>query len=68
LNEQGEFLVTFDPIDGNSIIDANYAVASIFGIWRKKDVNGCTGRDLMGAALSMYSSRTTMILYNTHSK
>jgi len=31
-------------------------------------VNGCTGRDLMGAALTMYSSRTTMILYNSHSK
>lgn len=61
-------MVTFDPIDGGTIIDANYSVASIFGIWRKKDINGCTGRDLMGAALSIFGSRTTMILYNVHSK
>lgn len=60
--------MTFDPIDGGTIIDANYAVASIFGIWKKQDINGCTGRDLMGAALSIYGSRTTMLLYNTHSK
>ena len=49
-------------------MDANYSVASIFGIWRNKSVNGSTGRDLVGAALSIYSSRTTMLLYNSHTK
>ena len=67
LNPTGEYTVTFDPIDGGTIIDANYSVASIFGIW-KNFVNGSTGRDLKGAALSIYGSRTTMVLYNTHAK
>lgn len=68
LNKEGEYIVTFDPIDGGTVIEANYSVASIFSIWKKDDINGCTGRDISGAALSIYGSRTTMLLYNTHSK
>jgi len=60
--------VTFDPIDGGTIIDANYSVASIFGIWKTLEVNGSTGRDLVGAALCIYGSRTTILLYNSHTK
>eukprot|EP00347_Sterkiella_histriomuscorum_P016003 403354871 len=67
-NEEGEYIVTFDPIDGGTVIEANYAVASIFGIWKKDQVTGCTGRDLAGAALAIYGSRTTLLLYNSHSK
>lgn len=33
LNEKGKYFVTFDPIDGSSVIDCNFSVASIFGIW-----------------------------------
>ena len=68
LNSEGDYVVTFDPIDGGSIIDANFAVASIFAIWNKKDINGSTGRDVVGAALAIYGSRTTMLLYNTHNQ
>ena len=60
--------MTFDPIDGGTVVDANYAVASIFGIWKSSSVTGSTGRDLVGAALSIYSSRTTILLYNSYSK
>lgn len=68
MDKDGEYIVTFDSIDGGTVIEANYAVASIFSIWKKADINGCTGRDIAGAALSIYGSRTTMLLYNTHSK
>lgn len=44
------------------------ACASIFGIWQKDNINDCTGRDLVGAALSIYGSRTSILLYNAHSK
>lgn len=27
------FSVAFDPLDGSSIIDTNFAVGTIFGIW-----------------------------------
>jgi len=64
MNPDGEYMVTFDPIDGSSVIDSNFAVASVFAIWKTKDINGMTGRDLVGAALSIYGSRTTIILYN----
>jgi sedoheptulose-bisphosphatase len=56
--------VTFDPIDGTSVIDSNFAVASVFAIWKNKDINGLSGRDLVGAALAIYGSRTTIIIYN----
>jgi len=31
--KSGEFNVCFDPIDGSNILECNYAVGSIFGIW-----------------------------------
>ena len=68
LNAEGEYTVTFDPIDGSGVIDSNFSVASLFAIWRSKNVEGLTGRDLVGAALAVYGSRTTIILYNTQSK
>ena len=35
LNDLGgeDFIVTFDPLDGSSIIGTNWTVGSIFGIW-----------------------------------
>lgn len=35
LNKNGDHIVTFDPIDGGNLIDSNYTVGSIFGIWPK---------------------------------
>ena len=29
----GDLIVTFDPLDGSSVIDTNCAVGSIFAIW-----------------------------------
>ena len=40
-------------------------MGSVFGIWKTKDVMGKTGRDLVGAAIACYGTRTTIILYNT---
>jgi sedoheptulose-bisphosphatase len=47
------------------VIDSNFSVASVFAIWKTKDINGQTGKDLAGAAVAIYGSRTTMIIYNT---
>ena len=65
LTEEGSYFVTFDPIDGSSVIDCNFSVGSIFGIWKTKDLEGKTGRDLVGAALAIYGTRTTINIYNT---
>ena len=37
LNDKGKFIVTFDPLDGSSIIDSNLAIGTIAGIWIKPD-------------------------------
>ena len=68
LNKDGTYTVTFDPIDGSLVIDSNFSVASIFAVWQTKDINGQTGKDLVGAGVAIYGSRTTMVLYNAQSK
>ena len=51
-------------LDGSSIIETNFTIGSIFAIWPKGDLKKMTGRDMVGAALSLYGSRTNCILYN----
>jgi|TARA_B110000305_G_C19284597_1_gene561066 fructose-1,6-bisphosphatase len=64
LSDEGSYFVTFDPIDGSSVIDCNFSVGSIYGVWKTKDIEGKTGRDLVGAALAVYGTRTTICIYN----
>ena len=33
LSKNGEYIVTFDPIEGGSPVECNYTVGTIFGIW-----------------------------------
>jgi fructose-1,6-bisphosphatase I len=40
LNDDGSYIVTFDPIDGSSVIDSNFSIGSVFGIWNTTDVIG----------------------------
>jgi fructose-1,6-bisphosphatase len=65
---EGDFIVTFDPLDGYSVIDTNCAVGSIFAIWKrvndKEDFDGRTGREIVVAALTTYGSRTNILVYN----
>ena len=44
ISEDGSYFVTFDPIDGSSVIDCNFSVGSIYGIWKTKDLENNTGR------------------------
>merc|ERR1711957_215715 len=44
--DNGEFTVCWDPLDGSSIVDNNWAVGTMIGIWPKKTgLIGATGRD-----------------------
>lgn len=65
INPEGSYTVSYDPIDGNSVLDVNMSVASIYGIWHSKQISGSTGRALVGAACTVYGSRTSMVFYNT---
>jgi sedoheptulose-bisphosphatase len=64
LCEEGEFIVTFDPLDGSSIIDTNFAIGAIFAIWPKGDLFTMTGRDCIASMTGIFGSRTSMLTYD----
>ena len=47
---QGDgFSVAFDPLDGSSIVDTNFTLGTIFGVWPGDKLTGITGRDQVQA-------------------
>jgi sedoheptulose-bisphosphatase len=52
------FSVAFDPLDGSSIVDTNFSVGTIFGVWPGDKLTGITGRDQVAAAMGIYGPRT----------
>lgn len=56
------YSVAFDPLDGSSIIDTNFAVGTIFGIWNGDKLTGVSGRGIKSAGISIYGPRTTITL------
>ncbi len=66
---RGHYLVTLDPLDGSSNIDANVSVGTIFGIFRQEDVEAraaacevCRpGHEQVGAGYLVYGSSTMMV-------
>ena len=65
LNEEGKYIVTFDPLDGSSILDAKWAVGSIFAIWPKIDLIGASCREIVGAALAIYGNKACAVIYSS---
>ena len=64
LNEDGTYTICFDPLDGSSIVGASFAVGSIFGIWPKSELIGCSCRDMIGACLAVYGTKSTVVVYD----
>lgn len=56
------FSVAFDPLDGSSVYDANFAVGSIYGIWPGKGLVGRTGFEQVAAAYGLYGPRTVLVV------
>jgi len=64
-----KYIVTFDPLDGSSVIATNFSVGSIFAVWPNKNkLMGLTGRDILGAMITVYGPRTDVIYYNDKDK
>ena len=57
LNEKGEFIVAYDPLDGSSLFDVNFAIGSIFGIYK----NEISSENLVAAAYTLYGPRLEMV-------
>lgn len=71
IDSTGKYIVSFDPLDGSSNIDANVTIGSIFGIWKieeeEKDENIKNnllfpGNKLIAAGYCVYGSSTQIIL------
>lgn len=58
-----EYTVCWDPLDGSSIVDNNWAVGTIIGVWGKETgLIGATGRDQKTAIVALYGPRTTVLV------
>mmetsp|Transcript_3693 Transcript_3693/g.6820 ORF Transcript_3693/g.6820 Transcript_3693/m.6820 type:complete len:335 (+) Transcript_3693:81-1085(+) len=64
----GPFSLGCDPLDGSSIIDANFSVGSIYGIWPGSTLIGRTGREQVAAAVALYGPRTLLCIALAESK
>ena len=58
LNPQGKFIVAYDPLDGSSLVDVNFAVGSIFGIYQ----NELQTQNLVAAIYCIYGPRLEMVI------
>jgi sedoheptulose-bisphosphatase len=56
------FSVAFDPLDGSSIVDTNFSVGTIFGVWPGDKLVGVTGRDQAAAGMGVYGPRTVYVI------
>lgn len=60
---EGEFTVCWDPLDGSSIVDNNWAVGTMIGVWPKATgLIGATGRDQVTSIIALYGPRTTVLV------
>ncbi len=60
---RGKFGVSFDPLDGSSLVDANLAIGSIFGIWDTDKFVGVTPRkNLVAACYAVYGPRIILTI------
>merc|ERR1719333_1551347 len=63
MHKDGKFCVCWDPLDGSSIVDNNWAVGTIVGIWgAKTGILGATGRDQVASLVALYGPRTTVFV------
>jgi len=59
----GEYTVCWDPLDGSSIVDNNWAVGTMIGIWpQSTGLIGAYGRDQVTSLVAIYGPRTTVLV------
>lgn len=56
------YSVAFDPLDGSSIVDANFAVGTIVGIWPGNGLLNRNGREQVASMVVQYGPRVTAAL------
>jgi sedoheptulose-bisphosphatase len=56
------YSVSFDPLDGSSIVDCNFAVGTIAGIFSGNGLLNRVGRDQVASFVAQYGPRVTVAL------
>ena len=64
VKKDAPYSVVYDPLDGSSLVDVNFAIGSIFGIYEGKKILGRTSRELVASLYIVYGPRTILI-YST---
>ena len=61
LDSHAPYSVVYDPLDGSSLIDANFSIGSIVGIYKKGDVVGRTPSEQVASFYALYGPRTLFV-------
>ncbi|MBI3336479.1 fructose-1,6-bisphosphatase [Candidatus Peregrinibacteria bacterium] len=61
LTAKAPYTVVFDPLDGSSLVDTNFAIGSIFGVYEGKDVIGKCPREQVAVLYVLYGPRTVLV-------
>jgi fructose-1,6-bisphosphatase I len=57
INENGEFLIAYDPLDGSSLVDVNLSVGSIYGIYK----NNFSGKNIVASVYVVFGPRVELV-------
>lgn len=58
LNENGEYLIAYDPLDGSSLVDVNLSVGSIYGIYK----NEFNAQNIIASVYVVFGPRVEMVI------
>lgn len=61
LSKDAPYSVVFDPLDGSSLVEINFAIGSIFGIYEGHEVLGRTPKEQVAALYCIYGPRTLLV-------
>ena len=62
IESTGQLAVCFDPLDGSSVIEANFATGSVLGVYRADDVIGLSPRQMQVAFYFVYGPNLTLTI------
>lgn len=61
LNSDAPYSVVYDPLDGSSLVDVNFSIGTIFGIYPGKELIGRKPKEQVAALYVLYGPRTLLV-------
>jgi fructose-1,6-bisphosphatase I len=61
-NKDGNYFISFDPLDGSSNIDSNITIGTIFAIFKSKNIEKeLLGNSIVAAGYCLYGGSTQLV-------